>query len=96
MDIVDTFWFIPFSTDRNSKEYYRASYTIELLHLNSRDWLVEARKIAFGNFVARLKEYIQLKNNDATQEELQDVLEKIKTMPHQNRLGRNETATPTS
>lgn len=39
----------------------RADYTLEILRLNTRSVLAEARRLAFGTYRARLKEYIGAK-----------------------------------
>ena len=53
LDLRDTFEFTPIA-DAGTQDYERASYTIEVLGLNSRDYLVRARKIAFENYSALL------------------------------------------
>lgn len=45
----------------------RANYTIEVLRLNSRDYLVDARRPAFGTYCARLREYLEDKTVGAAQ-----------------------------
>ncbi|WP_202974075.1 hypothetical protein [Fimbriiglobus ruber] len=56
LDLLDTFLFLP-RRDRPVRDQRRAAYTIELLDLN-RDPLIRARRLEFGNYRARLKEYI--------------------------------------
>lgn len=68
LDISDTFFFSPID-DENTKEYERAVYTIDILGLNSRSYLVEARENAFDNYIARLSYYkTQLDINTSTKE----------------------------
>ena len=57
LDIAGTFFFTELP-DAGTREHERARYTIELLGLNSRSYLVQARRNAYGNFRARLREYI--------------------------------------
>lgn len=56
LDLRETFEFTPIA-DAGTQDYERASYTLEVLGLNSRDYLVRARKIAFENYSALLYTY---------------------------------------
>ena len=56
LDLRDTFEFSPIA-DAGTQDYERASYTIEVLGLNDRDYLVRARKTAFRNYRALLSAY---------------------------------------
>ena len=56
LDLRETFEFTPVA-DAGTEDYERASYTIEVLGLNDRDYLVEARKTAFENYRALLYTY---------------------------------------
>lgn len=58
LDLRETFEFTPIA-DAGTRDYERASYTIEVLGLNSRDYLVKARKTAFRNYSALLYTYGQ-------------------------------------
>lgn len=69
LDLAGTFYFVP-SAARGTREYERAEYTIDLLGLNGRDELPVARAGAYGNYRARLREYIQRKGAGAAQPEL--------------------------
>jgi len=62
IEIRDTFLFNPLSK-KGTREYERAETTIRWLGLNSRDELVEARREAYIDFRARLKEYAQVKRD---------------------------------
>ena len=53
LDLRETFEFTPIA-DAGTQDYERASYTIEVLGLNDRDYLVKARKTAFENYRALL------------------------------------------
>lgn len=59
LDTENTFHFVPFSND--SREKRKAQYSIEILGLNSRSYLVRSRRIAFSSFRARLSEYVTKK-----------------------------------
>ena len=56
LDLRETFEFTPIA-DAGTQDHERASYTIEVLGLNGRDYLVRARKIAFENYSALLYRY---------------------------------------
>ena len=58
LDLHETFEFTPIA-DAGTHDYERASYTIEVLGLNDRDYLVMARKTAFENYRALLYTYGQ-------------------------------------
>jgi hypothetical protein len=62
LDLKDTFVFQPWADEVKSYEYERAVYTIDLLGLNSRDNLIQARKIAFQHYQMRLREAIKAVN----------------------------------
>lgn len=61
-----TFFFVPI-TMLDPKELVRAKYTIDVLRLNARAHLVRARKNAYGNYRARLREYILKRDMAASQ-----------------------------
>ena len=81
LDLAGTFLFlsVPGGDPRATK---RADYTIELLRLNERDLLIDARRQAFGSYVARLHRYCQRKNAGADAAELDQLAEGIRTMSH--------------
>ena len=54
LDLRGTFEFTPIA-DAGTQDHERARYTIEVLGLNDRDFLVEAREIAFENYRALLE-----------------------------------------
>ena len=56
LDLRDTFEFTPIA-DAGTQDHKRARYTIDVLGLNDRDFLVEARAIAFENYFALLERY---------------------------------------
>lgn len=81
IDLRGTFWFSA-SHPPDSRNYQRANYTIEVLRLNDKDYLVEARKEAFKNYQARLEQYITQKQAGATPEELNYLISAIQRMSH--------------
>lgn len=82
LDIQGSFAFTGVVDDENSKAYHRAGYTIDVLKLNQRDSLIEARRNAYGNYRARLKEYINQRNDGATREELDKLIAGIQSEHH--------------
>lgn len=81
LDISNTFHFVPLSDDPVEKR--RAEYTIGILGLNTRSFLVRARKVAYSGFKARLYEYVNKKIIGAPQAELNVLIEFIKSEHHQ-------------
>ena len=57
-------WFTTHPMVANDIDLARAAYTIEVLGLN-RDNILKARYIARGNYLARLKEFVSMKNANA-------------------------------
>lgn len=58
LELRGTFYIRPIRT-QSYRNKLRAQYTIKLLRLNDRDYLIEARRMAYGNYHARLEQYIQ-------------------------------------
>jgi uncharacterized protein (TIGR02646 family) len=82
LDTTDTFKFVPFiEDDLNDKR--RAEYTIDILGLNSRNYLVRARAVAFNNFKARLFEYVHKKELGETEADLAPLVQSFKSEHHQ-------------
>lgn len=81
LDLEDTFLFVVIS-DEDSPEYQKADYTIKVLRLNERDILSEARREAYGHYRARLKEYIQERDNNATTQKLNALKRSLLKMQH--------------
>lgn len=82
LDITSTYFFIPLP-DEDTIDYLRAQYTIDILGLNSRSYLVKARQIAYTNFRARLREYIHQSRNGANASELAVLRQNLHDEHHQ-------------
>ena len=82
LDLRDTFEFTPVF-NLSSIDEQRAEYTIEVLRLNERDYLPAARANAFFGFRARLREYINRRDDGADQLELARIIKGIAHAPHQ-------------
>jgi uncharacterized protein (TIGR02646 family) len=81
LDTQVTFKFVPYKDE--AKDIRRAEYTIEVLGLNSRSYLVRARKVAFGNFKARLFEYVVKKEAGEALEVLKPLVDSLRSEHHQ-------------
>ncbi len=82
LDLLNTFAFTP-CIGLTEIEALRAGYTIEVLRLNARDYLVEARRTAFGNYRARLVEYAGEKQTGASQPDLDRRRDELLKVGHQ-------------
>ncbi len=82
LDVKDSFVFTPLDNDTASIAHRRARYTIDVLKLNTRDDLVTARRKAYGNYRARLREYISQRDNGASQAELAVLISSIQSEHH--------------
>lgn len=78
-----TMMFTEIADDENSEDYQRASYTIEKLHLNKRDALVEARRVAYRNYLAHLRNYATgLADGTYSEQQLDEIEQDINDNPH--------------
>ncbi len=82
LDTSDTFKFVAFKDD--PREIRRADYTIEILGLNSRSYLVRARKVAFDNYRGRLFEYVNKKEAGIANATLTALADSLKSEHHQS------------
>lgn len=81
LDLLGTFYFVP-KNNLAAIKLLRANYTLDVLHLNDRDYLVDARKESYGSYRARLVEYIYCKNIGASQNQLNILLSSIQHLQH--------------
>jgi hypothetical protein len=81
LDLLGTFYFVP-TAKEGTTGHIRAKYTIEVLRLNYRDILPEARRCAFGSYRARLHEYRSSKRDGLPGAELETLAHGIQRMPH--------------
>lgn len=81
LDTLNSFRFVPLKEDETN--FRRAEYTIEILGLNTRNYLIRARKVAFSNFKARLFEYVARKKEGATANELIHLIVALRSEHHQ-------------
>ena len=80
LEITDTFLFVP-RNGLSKTNSARSKYTIDLLKLN-RDVLLRARRNAYGNYRARLQEYISRRENGADEIELERLKTEIPAGDH--------------
>ena len=57
IDLIDTFEFVPIAPE-GSIDHQRSEYTLDVLRLNDRPYLVEAREVAFRAFAAIVSVYL--------------------------------------
>lgn len=81
LDIRDTFEFTPLA-NAGTLAFLRADYTIRILDLNGRDYLVSARRNSFGAYRARLREYIQQRDAGASPHNLTRLRSEMQQSPH--------------
>ncbi len=81
LDLAGTFYFLPL-INLQFKSRQRAEYTIKVLRLNDRDYLVTARAEAFDSYRARLYQYINDKNKGVPQKQLNNLIEALQRMQH--------------
>lgn len=79
-DLPPTFRFEP-AFGLNKVQEARAKFTIDVLGLN-RELILRSRKSAFASFRARLLEYVDMKEDGATTEELDEFRLGLLEMPH--------------
>lgn len=82
LDVTGTFAFTPVEDDENTISWKRANYTINVLNLNSRDALIEARWLAYGRYRSRLFEYVTRMEDNGDEAQLQAIKEEIKREGH--------------
>ena len=81
LDLRDTFEFTPFA-GADTVEFRRADYTLDLLRLNDRGYLTEARKNARGAYEALLGRYVALTQDGASHRQVARVKTCIQGSPH--------------
>ncbi len=81
LDLKNTFEFTPIDAPR-TVNFNRADYTISTLHLNDRDYLIKARRNAFGGYCARLRDYIHSRDKGTNNLGLRLLREGIRHSPH--------------
>jgi len=82
LDLLNTFAFLPMQ-GLSATDVIRVNYTIEVLRLNDRDYLVDARRTAFGTYRARLREYVEEKAAGAAQSALDLRRDELLKVGHQ-------------
>lgn len=82
LDVTGTFAFTPVEDDESTISWKRADYTIDVLNLNRRDALIEARRNAYGSYRSRLFEYVTRMENNEDEAQLQAIEQEIKREGH--------------
>ena len=73
--------FLPLSTRRDQR-WHRADFTIKLLGLNSRSYLMDARKDACNTYCRYLGDYIRCRDEGEPQAELDRLRDELMRLPH--------------
>jgi uncharacterized protein (TIGR02646 family) len=81
LDLRNTFEFSPIA-ESGTVECERAKYTIEVLRLNERDYLIDARENALSAFCDRLAQYIVRREDGAGRSELARRSKAIRRQSH--------------
>jgi len=81
LDLAGTFRFIPLA-DPGTTDFVRAEHTIRILKLNDRDYLIEARREAFGSYAARLDQYATALQSGASSQRLSRLRKSLLRMGH--------------
>lgn len=79
LELLDTFWLLP-AEDLHPTDALRAEYTVEVLGLNSREGLVQARRTAYGSYRARLHEFRSKARRNVPQAELDALVAGLRKM----------------
>jgi len=87
LDLTGTFEFIlrtpQGELQPGTEAYQRAHYTINtVLRLNEREFLREAREHSYGDFKARLGEYVRAKANNAVETKLNKMIAQLRKHQH--------------
>jgi len=83
LDLLGTFFFIPIEPV-GSESYVRAKYTIDVLRLNIRDSLVEARRIAFTSYQALLVNYVSDRESGKAKTQLLRIEHAVRRSSHRS------------
>jgi uncharacterized protein (TIGR02646 family) len=81
LDLLDTFHFVP-TEPPGSTAYKRAQYTIDVLRLNTREYLVEARRAAYGNYFRLAADYVKTRDSGDAEAALADFNAGLRGMSH--------------
>lgn len=81
LDLLGTFYFLP-RPGLGAIARARADYTIELLTLNARDYLPQARAEAYASYRARLVEYLNRRDGGRPQTEMDTLVQALRRMQH--------------
>ena len=81
LDLFGTFFFVELP-ELNTSEYLRAKYTKDVLRLNARPYLAQARRSAYTSFRARLREYIAERDAGCAEDRREELIDGIRRMHH--------------
>ena len=81
LDLRNTFFFVP-RAKPDTPSYKRARYTIDTLQLNVREHLPRARRSAYLDYLAHLRQYLQERTQGKPQGHLDSLAREIQTRQH--------------
>lgn len=81
LDLKDTFAFSPLY-GLDSRKNHRAEFTIEVLRLNKRDYLLAARVNAYQSYLSHLYRYVNEQQAGKSDIELESMINTIKNSDH--------------
>lgn len=81
LDLDGTFWFLT-RDDVSARDQARADFTREVLHLNDRESLVDARRAYFHNYRAHLRDAAARRAQDGAHAELGEVEQAVAMSYH--------------
>lgn len=81
LDLRDTFYFVERAAP-GSLDHERARYTIEILGLNTREYLRLARRAAYRDYCAHLTQYLVVRTGGGDEAELRRLAIEIQTRQH--------------
>jgi uncharacterized protein (TIGR02646 family) len=82
LDLLGTFEFVPIAP-AGTLARIRAEYTLQVLRLNDRDYLVEARENAYWGFLHTVGDYIRVRGDGASRRELGRYAHAVRRATHQ-------------
>lgn len=81
LDLNGTFLFLP-RENVSARDQARADFTLEVLHLNDRESLVDARRAYFSNYRAHLRDAAARRTQDGAEAELGEMQEAVAMSYH--------------
>jgi uncharacterized protein (TIGR02646 family) len=81
LDLRETYRFTPLAK-RGTRDHERATYTIKVLHLNDRDALTRARRMAYTDYVNFVRRYERNRDANASVAHLSGLVDELRGRQH--------------